>query len=79
MVKKDYVIYKLKKGNEIVYIGIINDFKRRINKHINEGKEFTTFYFVKGWYTRREAEEIEVMELSVYQTTHRYRPPNYNI
>ncbi len=79
MVKKDYAVYKLKKGSEIVYIGITNDFTRIINEHINDGKEFTTFDFVKGWYTRREAKEIEALELSAYQTTHRYRPPKYNI
>jgi|PlaIllAssembly_1097288.scaffolds.fasta_scaffold1963189_1 predicted GIY-YIG superfamily endonuclease len=79
MVKKDYAVYKLKKGGEIVYIGKTNDFTRKINEHINDGKEFTTFDFVKGWYTRREAEKIEALELSVYKTTHRYRLPKYNI
>ena len=79
MVKKDYAVYKLKKGNEIVYIGITNDFTRKINEHMNDDKEFTTFDFVKGWYTQKEAKKIEALELSVYKNTHKYRFPIYNI
>ena len=79
MVKKDYAVYKLKKGGEIVYIGITNDFTRKINEHINDGKEFTTFDFIKGWYTQREAKKIEALELSIYKTSHSYRLPKYNI
>ncbi len=68
-----------KKGGEIVYIGKTNDFIKKINEHINDGKEFSTFDFIKGGYTRSEAEKIETLELSVYKTTHIYRLPKYNI
>ena len=79
MVKKEYTVYKLKNENEIVYIGITNDFLRRINEHIDSGKEFTNFDFFRGLYTLKDAEEKEVLEITSYQNTHNGQAPKYNI
>jgi len=77
MVKKEYTVYTLK--NEIVYIGITNDFLRRINEHIDSEKEFTSFDFFKELYTLKDAEEKETLEITSYQDTHRGEAPKYNI
>ncbi|MCJ7570942.1 MAG: GIY-YIG nuclease family protein [Candidatus Thermoplasmatota archaeon] len=79
MVKKEYTVYTLKNENEIVFIGITNDFLRRINEHADSGKEFTSFDFFRGLYTLEDAEEKEALELMSYQNTHRGEAPKYNI
>ena len=47
MVKKDFAVYKLKKGSEMVYIGITNDFTRRINEYINDEKNLLLLTLLK--------------------------------
>jgi predicted GIY-YIG superfamily endonuclease len=79
MVKKEYTVYNLKNENEIVYIGITSDFLRRINEHIDSGKEFTSFDFLRGLYTLKDAEEKEALEITSYQNTHSGQAPKYNI
>ncbi len=79
MVKKEYTVYTLKNENEIVYIGITNDFLRRINEHVDSGKEFTSFDFFRELYTLKDAEEKESLEITSYQNNHRGEAPKYNI
>ena len=64
MVKKEYTVYNLKNENEIVYIGITNDFLRRINEHVDSGEEFTSFDFFREFYTLKDAEEKESLEIT---------------
>ena len=79
MVKKEYTVYTLKNENEIVYIGITNDFLRRINELTDSGKEFTSFDFFKELYTLKDAEEKESLEITSYQNMHKGEAPKYNI
>lgn len=79
MVKKEYTVYKLKNEDDIVYIGITNDFLRRINEHVDSGKEFTSFDFFRELYTLKDAEDKESLEITCYQNTHRGEAPKYNI
>ena len=53
--------------------------QEKINEYINDGEEFTSFNYIKEWYTKNEAEKIEALKLSVYKNTYRYRPTKYNI
>ena len=39
--KRDTYPYVLQEGRTIVYIGIMNESKRREQEHRNEGKQFT--------------------------------------
>lgn len=39
--KHDTVLYNLKKGNEVLYIGTTNDPERRAEEHKDVGKNFS--------------------------------------
>jgi len=41
-------VYFLILNNEIIYIGMSNHLFRRINQHLNDGKIFDSFYYMKS-------------------------------
>ncbi len=75
---RDTYKYKLYEGNNIVYIGITNDPKRRENEHKNAGESFTKMETFGSAVNRESAEKWEEQELANYRKSHRGKNPKYN-
>ncbi|MBC6414513.1 MAG: GIY-YIG nuclease family protein [Chromatiales bacterium] len=75
---RDTIVYELKKGNEIVYIGTTNDPERRKREHETEGKVFDSMNLVSGPVTEDEAKRIEKELLAEYRQRHNGKNPKYN-
>lgn len=69
--------YLLRKGNEIVYIGISYDSVERAQQH-QADKEFTRVEKVGIKTTREAAEKWERERLATYRKNHGGRNPKYN-
>ena len=74
----DTVTYRLRDGNEIVYIGTTNDPVRRLQEHQSEGKQFTKLEVTSRKMTEKGAEEKEAGDLAQYRKNHGGRNPKYN-
>ncbi|MGI9345020.1 MAG: GIY-YIG nuclease family protein [Gammaproteobacteria bacterium] len=75
--KRDTVTYELKKGNEVLYVGITNDPARREQEHKNEGKKFTRMNVTSNRMTKDGAERKEQNRLSTYRKN-QGKNPKYN-
>jgi len=75
---RDTSRYKLKEGNEIVYIGITDDPKRRESEHKSEGKEFSKLEKVGPTVTRESAFKWESESIKKYKKSHGGKSPKYN-
>ena len=75
---RDTVVYELKDGNEIVYIGITNDPEGRELKHRREGKKFGHLRVASVRMTRASARLRERIRLAVYRRYHQGKNPKYN-
>lgn len=76
--RRNYHRYELKRGNEILYIGITNDPEDREEEHRAEGKRFGHMRTVGPAVTKDTAEEWEEERLEAYRTSHGGRNPRYN-
>ena len=70
MPKRDYYVYELKDGHEIVYYGITNDPDRRYIEHANSNKRWTQYCIIKGPMYRENAEIEEDSLIFFYQDSH---------
>ncbi len=75
--KQDTVTYELKQGDEVVYIGITNDPKRREQQHEKEGKKFSSMKVTSKRMTEDEARRKEAELLATYRKNHG-KNPKYN-
>lgn len=75
---RDTVVYELKDGNEVVYIGITNDPKGREQQHRKEGKKFGHLKVVSVRMTRASARRREKVRIATYLRNHQGRSPKYN-
>lgn len=75
--KRDTVVYQLKQGGKIVYIGITNDPKRREREHRNKGKRFSHMHVVSKRMSKDEARRDEVNRLADYRRR-KGKNPKYN-
>jgi len=75
---RDTSRYKLKEGNEIVYIGITDDPKRRESEHKREGKKFAKMEKVGPAVTRESAFKWESESIKKYKKSHGGKSPKYN-
>jgi len=75
---RDTCRYKLKKGNQIVYIGITDDPKRRESEHKSEGKQFSKMEKVGTAVTRESALKWESESIKKYKKNHGGKSPKYN-
>lgn len=76
--ERDTSRYLLKKGNEIVYIGITDDPKRRESEHKSEGKKFAKMEKVGPAVTRDSAFKWESERIKKYKKSHSGKSPKYN-
>ena len=75
----DTYVYVLRRGKEIVYVGITEDLKRREDEHRNDGKQFDRLVPAKEEpMTRSEALKKEQEILSHYRKLHNGKNPKYN-
>jgi len=75
---RDTYRYKLKKGNQIVYIGITNYPKRREYEHKSEKKQFSKMEKVGTAVTRESALKWESESIKKYRKSHGGKSPKYN-
>ncbi len=75
---RDTYRYKLKKGNEILYIGITDDPKRRESEHKSEGKKFAKMEKAGPAVTRESAFKWESESIKKYKKSHGGKSPKYN-
>ena len=78
MAYRDTVVYQLKQGNQVVYIGITNDPARREKQHRKSGKEFDQMELVSQYMTAEEAQKKEQEMLEKYRKGHGGKNPKYN-
>jgi len=76
--KKDYYVYELKDGHEVVYYGITNNPDRRFIEHVNSDKRWTQNCTIKGPMDKENADIEEDMLICFYQDSHGGKPPRYN-
>ena len=78
MKKRDTAKYVLKKGNEIVYVGITNSIERRESEHKAEGMDFSSISKIGKKTTREAAENWEAERIRTYMDNHNGNTPKYN-
>ncbi len=78
MKKRDHKKYTLKKGNEILYVGVTDDPERREQEHKEEGKKFSHMKIEGRPVTKEGALEWEQERVEKYQKTHGGEKPKYN-
>ena len=76
--KRDHHRYELRKGHEIVYIGITNDPERRESEHESAPERFTKMNLVGPAVTEESARDWEQERLETYRKGHDGRLPRYN-
>lgn len=76
--RRNYHRYELKRGNDILYIGITNDPEEREEEHRTDGKRFGHMRIVGPAVTKDTAEEWEEERLEAYRRSHGGRNPRYN-
>lgn len=77
--KRNYYRYELWDNKKLVYIGITDNPKRRLQEHKIEGKKFTRMKIVGRAVTKETAEKWEENRLRTYRRHHKGRNPKYNI
>lgn len=77
MAERDTKKYVLKRGNEVVYVGITNDPERRETQHRQE-KAFDKMELVGRPCTRESAEQWEEDRIATYMRNHGGLTPKYN-
>jgi predicted GIY-YIG superfamily endonuclease len=77
MKTRNYYKYELKKGNEVLYVGITKDPDRRHNEHRNE-KRFGHMLVVGNATTKEGAEKWETQRLKQYAQNHGGNLPRKN-
>ena len=75
--KRTMYKYKLMKGNQILYIGITNDLKRRAREHKGKGHKGKMKIFGRA-VTEESARQWEIAELEKYKRSHGGELPKYN-
>lgn len=75
--KRDYVLYELRKGREIVYFGITNEPDRREVEH-KQDKDFTSMNVITPKLTLESAKKREAERVETYKSNHGGKPPKYN-
>lgn len=75
---RDTLVYRLKKGRKVVYIGTTNDPERREREHRRAGHEFDKIVPVTRRMTPDGARSREADSLATYRRGHRGRNPEYN-
>ena len=65
--KRDTLVYELKQGNRVVYVGTTNDPERREQEHKNEGKQFNRMSIISRRMTEKGAKEKENERLAKYK------------
>ncbi len=76
--KRDTVIYELKKGNEVVYVGTTNNADRRKQEHVDLAKNFDSMKVTSRNMTADGAKEKERERLATYRQNHQGKNPKYN-
>lgn len=76
--KGKYVTYNLKQGRKVVYKGITNNPRRRLEEHEDSGKRFTHMNITSRRMTKQRADRKEDRELAMFRRTHKGRNPKYN-
>ena len=69
--KGKYVTYNLKQGKKVVYKGITNNPKRRLEEHEDSGKRFTHMKVTSRRMSQEGADKKEDRELVAYRRTHK--------
>lgn len=77
MSERTNVVYELKVGNSIVYIGQTNDPARREMEHQRD-KDFTSMKVVTPKLTQESANRRETELIQNYMRNHHGNPPKYN-
>ena len=75
---RNKVVYQLKQGHKIVYIGITNDLARREKEHRELGREFNRIERVSRPMTEEEAQKKEQETLEKYRKRRGGKIPKYN-
>jgi predicted GIY-YIG superfamily endonuclease len=75
---RNYSRYVLRKGHEIVYIGITDDPARRDQEHRAQGKTFSNLSVEGPVVTEGSARKWEAKRLETYQRNHGGQNPKYN-
>lgn len=76
--KRRTVLYHLKRGSRIVYIGTTCDPTRRADQHRRDGKRFSHMLVRSHHITEARARTSEQQALKAYRHTHGGRLPCYN-
>ncbi|MCK5680293.1 GIY-YIG nuclease family protein [bacterium] len=74
----DTVTYDLKKGNKVVYRGTTNDPERRMQEHVDAGKQFSGMNITSRKMTEEGAKKKEAATLKTYRQGHGGKNPKYN-
>lgn len=77
MRNRDTFKYELKRGREVVYVGITNNPDRRLDEH-SKSKEFTHMNIVGNRTTRDGAQRWEQDRIKTYQKSHGGKGPRFN-
>ncbi len=75
--KNDTVVYELKKGNKILYVGTTNDPERREQEHKKTGKNFGHMNVITRKMSEDGAKNKESDRLATYRKNNG-RNPKYN-
>lgn len=76
--KRNYYRYYLKKGNEILYVGITKEPNQREEQHRIEGKRFSHLKKIGPTVSKETAEEWEAETLKKHRWNHGGDNPKYN-
>lgn len=79
MSTREHFRYELKKGRQVVYVGVTNDPDAREEEHHDDGKHFSHLRVVGPAVTRDTAERWEEDRLAAYRRNHGGRNPRYNV
>ena len=75
---RDTVLYALKKGNKVEYIGTTNDPDRREAEHAADGKNFGHMKVLTRRMTEEGAQQQEADALETYRRSHGGKNPRLN-
>jgi predicted GIY-YIG superfamily endonuclease len=75
--QRDTYKYELKRGKEVVYVGITNGPERREALH-RQDKDFDRMNIIGRVSTREGAEQWETDRLETYMRNHNGNLPKYN-